>query len=395
MSSGECRFKVSQATENGHELIQKVFKFAAVWGGVVAISIGLTELALWTFDPLVYQTHLKWQPDGHIRGRLVPNQSFQTGAGHNPLLPNRDDVFTNRVNKYGFRGPDYPLSPKDNTVRIAVFGGSATFNYHDAEEKTWPKLLERCLAKKSQRRIKVINLALPGFHMGISKINYLQNGRPFSPKIAIAYHTWNDLEAMYRITEDPLHAMFAGVSNGYRRAGLIEVLMKLEISKYSQILRHVRIAYYNVLAAYRQGRPITSGTRRPSEFSRELFIQDFEDFVYFAKRDGVVPVLSSQGSLISAGEASDKVKKYIGHGLINLDHSTLVEEHAWATRTIARTAEQNDAVFVNVYSAIPHTTRYFEDHVHITSEGQAAVADVFCRTMLNDGRILTVLAGAL
>jgi len=352
-------------------------------GILLAISIFFTELALWSIHPIDYQSELVWQPDGHIRGRYVPNQSFRTGPGHNPLLPIRHEIVTNHINRYGFRGPDYSLLKAENTVRVAVFGGSSTFNYHDAEEKSWPKLLEACLSKGSQHNIQVINLALPGFHMGISKINYLENGRAFSPEIAIAYHTWNDLKAMASISQDATRAMFAGVASN---PGIVRQFL-ISLSRYSQIVRHLRIAYYTIHEKYREGRPIGS-TWQPSEFSRRWFAQNFRDFVHFAQMDGVVPVLSSQGSLISAKET-----KYVDYDLIKLDPFSLAREHVWATNSIAQIAKDEDAVFVDVYSEAPHTIQFFEDAVHITPEGQELVAQIFCHTMLRDDRILKILSG--
>jgi len=172
----------------------------ALVGASVLVSVLLVDGLLWLVSPLNYHTTPAWQPDGHIRGRFAPEQTFQTGPSHNPLFPIREESYQNRINRFGFRGPDFSLEPDDAVVRIAVFGGSAAFNFHDPDEKTWPQRLGDCLTRELGVKTEVLNFALPGFHLGISKINYLINGRVFRPDIAIAYHTWNDLKVVGKVS---------------------------------------------------------------------------------------------------------------------------------------------------------------------------------------------------
>lgn len=119
-------------------------KMLAVLAGIFGALI-LLELGLIIFHPLPAKERIRWIPDGHIRGRYQPNQEFQTGPGHNPAYLLREKQYTNQINRYGFRGPDYSLKPDPGTVRFLALGGLSTFNYHDPEEATWPQRLAQKL----------------------------------------------------------------------------------------------------------------------------------------------------------------------------------------------------------------------------------------------------------
>jgi hypothetical protein len=167
-------------------------------------GILLAEAALWIVAPVRFHEWMLWVPDGHIKGRAEPGQVFQTADG-----------FDVRINRLGFRGPDYAWQPAPGTLRLAAFGGSSTFCYHArGDENTWPGRLAALLAEALAMPVEVVNLGLPGFDASTSKINYLVTGRALHPHVALLYHTWNDLKKFRTLESGPI--VFTATSSADR-----------------------------------------------------------------------------------------------------------------------------------------------------------------------------------
>ena len=241
----------------------------------LTVAIGLSEILLRLFLPIPYHEWMVWEGEKHIRARPVPNQTIHTATGS-----------VVRINRHGFRGPDYDFKRAPGTLRIAVFGGSAGFNFHAAgREKTWPGALERKLRTRLDLPVEVINLALPGFNSFISKINYLTFGRAFDPHAIIVYHTWNDMKSFraratvpYKannlVPSKPLWQKIARATQLGRRGRQFFMTMrqtKME-NKYSS----------DAGTGKRKDRPVAS---KAFDWERK----NFEDFAKLAKSDGGTP----------------------------------------------------------------------------------------------------------
>lgn len=130
------------------------------FGGVLGIVI--LEASLRIFAPINYHEWMEWRPDGHIKGRGLPNQDFKNATG--------EKIY---INDLGFRGPTPSFKPEPGTFRILTLGGSSTFGYHaKGEDKTWPQQLAQRLRSRFGRQVEVINLALPGFDSQTSSVNF-------------------------------------------------------------------------------------------------------------------------------------------------------------------------------------------------------------------------------
>jgi hypothetical protein len=350
----------------------------------------LAEIILRIAAPVPFFERPLWQPDGHITARMVPNQLISSLHGT-----------TVRVNKHGFRGRDHEFEKPAGVLRIAVFGGSSSFCMELAEDKTWPALLEQGLTDGLGVPVEVINLGLPGYDVFNSKINYLCFGRAFHPDAIIVYHTWNDMKAFRGLEEAPYQSDDPGGKGEplWERAGI-------GLSRHSQLCRRLRDAAYSTKKKW--GRQVKENTYHAeglsSQFdqpvSERAFAweqQNFRDFIDFAQRDGVLPVLVSQATLLSeqnitAPEPPVRDALQDAPFMQGMTQAVILNTWQHVSAIIEKTAKEKDVIFVDGYRAVPHEMKYVLDHVHLAEAGAIVLADTITTCLLDDGRFLRLAA---
>lgn len=77
-----------------------------------------------------------------------------------PPVPGLDSLFVHEVNELGFRGESWPSNPSERT-KIIVVGGSTTECSMQANNKTWPAIMEQAL-KPYLPNVWVNNAGLDG-----------------------------------------------------------------------------------------------------------------------------------------------------------------------------------------------------------------------------------------
>lgn len=336
------------------------------------LAVGICEGLLWIIAPIPYHEWMVWVADGHIGGRALPYQVFKTADGHEV-----------RINKDGFRGPDYTYEKPGGTLRIVVFGGSAAFCYHAAgRENTWPTALELKLKVRLRMPVEVVNLALPGFSSFKSKINYLCYGRAFHPDAIIVYHTWNDMQR-FRAQETTPYIPQPVSRN--------KPLWQL-IARQTQLGRRARHFLWTAKGRYLEGRleEVHPGADRavgPKPFALER--RNFEDFVLLAENDGVLPVLATQALLASAENLDDpevRLAMAVPCGLMQMTLPVLVVAQDEISAIIEEVAREHGAVFLDGYNAVPHDLQHLCDNVHLHDVGALLLAEKFADGLLGNPR---------
>jgi hypothetical protein len=345
------------------------------------LAVLLCEAALWIIAPVPFHEWAIWEPEGHIRGRLMPNQILRTATGHEF-----------RVNKYGFQGPDYEWQKAAGTLRIEVFGGSAAQCYKAAGiEKSWPGALQIKLKNRLAMPVEVINLAQAGFETFNSKINYLCFGRAFNPDAIIVYHTFNDM-AMFRALENTPYVP-AQVH------GTVRPLWQ-RIARATQIGCRARMAEFNVVGramdiiSSRQERTGQDMDRPvpPHVFDWER--RNFADLAAWARGDGVVPILVTQAGLGAPDNLDDpEIRRHFVGGCFERGFTMTRAVEVWLkiNTIIEEVARQHDAILVDGYNAVPHNLRHIRDNVHLFDEGSEVLAEEIANVLLKDQRFLALV----
>jgi len=344
---------------------------------LIVLLVAVTEGLLWIVAPVPYHEWMVWVPDGNVRGRAEPNQVVHNLAG-NPV----------RINRLGFRGPDYAWKPAPGTLRLIALGGSSTFCFQSStEETTWPRLLQKYLADRLAMPVEVVNLGLPGYDASNSKVNYLFTGRALHPHAALMYHTWNDMKFFRMLTREPVL---------YTNLGEYKPLWQ-KVARATQIGRRVR----NILHSLRMTRAETFYTslEREGTAANEPIApsaldwarRNYVDFALLARADGVLPVLVTQATLAHPENLENsEIRRHINASDQGMTLPVLCETWQQVNAILRRVANQQDAVFVDGYSAVPADREHLLDHVHLTDAGCAALARVIGETLLQDTRFQTL-----
>jgi len=351
-----------------------VFRLALLlMAGCVALAI--SEAALWIIAPVSYSEWLVWEPEGHIRARPMPGQIVHTAEGV-PV----------RINKYGFRGPDYAYDKPPGTLRLVVLGGSAGFCFHaSGRENTWPAIVERKLGERLAMNVEVINLSLPGYDIFNSKLNYLCFGRAFHPDAVIVYHTWNDIKHFRSIPQHP-YTPVAWVPNkplwqrvaratqlGRRARQIVWTISKRKMESAFQSVEGADVGY---------DAPVDA---KAFDWER----QNFVDVTRMIQAAGQLPILVSQAGLATAESLKDpEIRFTLGDVPAAPKMTVPIVAETWrqVSEIIKDVALETNAIFVDGYNGVPHDLIHLRDHVHLQDAGSAKLAEVITDTLLADQR---------
>ncbi|MBI5765245.1 MAG: hypothetical protein HZA51_17150 [Planctomycetes bacterium] len=337
--------------------------------------LGAIEIALRLFHPAPFPEFLQYEIDGHIRVRPIAGQVVTNRANY-PV----------RINRHGFRGPDYSYTKPPGTLRILVFGGSAAFDFEaSSEEKSWPGALQLKLSQQLIMPVEVINLAVPGFDSFNCKINYLYTGRNFHPDAAILYETWNDM------------GQYRDVALAPYRKGESQLNKPLwqRIARYSQIVRHIH-PFIRSLQGKRLDDIAKSTANAGSDLEKPVASAsldwgrtNFTDFIDFVTRDGALPIVSTMAFLGSTDSLKvDKIRQAVAEGCIQRGFSPdrAVETFMAMSAIIRDVAAARNAVFIDGYNAVPHDLDHIRDNVHLYDAGSEKLAEAMARTLLADSK---------
>jgi hypothetical protein len=342
-------------------------------GVALVLALLASEWALRAFAPIGYSASVEYLADPHVAFRLVPDRVYRLPGGG-----------TCTINRLGYRGPEVAIPKPPGVFRIVVFGGSSTFSYLTDDAKIWPRLLEGELTSVLGRPVEVVNVSAPGRSSFDSMLLYLYKVRDLEPDAAIIYHTWNDMKLFAGIDE---HGELRKAP--YRKPSIREFLKRFELPRRVRMLQRPD----GPLAPREErwlevdpARAVTIEDGGPAHLFEERTLRDF---VRLLQSDGVLPILASQAGLLSADNLEDPaVRERVYTEFQGLDYPEILRQWDWISGTLARTAASNDALYLDVRSAVRSDLDHFRDHVHLTELGNTAVADAFATALTASPRFL-------
>lgn len=336
------------------------------------LGLLFAEIILRAFFPISYSMEVEYIPDGHLGHRFKPNKIY--------TLQSKG---TCTINNLGFRRTTDVIPEKaPHTIRIVALGGSSTFSYHVDDQKTWTSLLEQKLKARYGHDFEVINAGVPGYSIFESKINYVYQIRPLRPDIVIVYHTWNDMKFFHLLERGtyPLKEVYRP-------------------NKINSFLRHFQLAWrlrnYLNEVIYPWQRENAYGSPpnytvsiTPNGRAHQWEKQNYDDLALLLKQDNVLPIFTSQAGLLSTENLDDPAIRalvYTEHQRLSFEE-TLTQWNA-ISKIIEHSARENDALFIDLYNAVPHQVDYLRDHVHLTEHGNALVAETLFNGLTQAARV--------
>lgn len=163
-------------------------------GAVLLLLLGLVALEF-GLHGAGYGRRLSVEVDERLGWRFVPDQS-RAGRREEGLL---------RTNSRGFRDSDWPApdAVEDSALIVVALGDSVTYGAHVTQEERWTEALEAALrARQPDRRVEVLNMAVPGYTLEQMARVYEDVARPYHPDLVVF--------ALVDASAKPMRAVQAG-----------------------------------------------------------------------------------------------------------------------------------------------------------------------------------------
>mgnify|MGYP001571135475 CR=1 FL=1 len=175
----------------------------------VALAIGLAsvELALYLF----YSKPMRFSPHPYLNYTGTPNYRSEDGL--------------NMHNSMGFRGPEIEMPKPKGRIRIAILGGSTTYeDYVKDWHLDFARQLEReLLASLPGSDIEVINAGLPGWDSWEDLINFEFRLLDLDIDMIIVYEGTNDVHTRL-VRPDSYRADNKGSKKQWERKPCMDLL---------------------------------------------------------------------------------------------------------------------------------------------------------------------------
>lgn len=280
------------------------------------------------------------------------------------------EVIPVRINRYGFRGPDYDVAKDLEVIRIVTLGASSTFGYHDRDDETYPYYMEQLLAEScAPRRVEVINLGVP--HLTSSEILELfrREAVPLQPDIVTFYEGINDSAFGKRKSKAPwarlLREAYGFIRERVVVAAFVEEILFARVRQFSvdDVERHRRGRSAGFLANLTQlleeCRAINATLVVANQQARSLLVsRQALNTVGYRQEIGMV-----LKKLRQEGRIDTKELNFLTHGDLMRDLET------WA--------KTNAVPFVDAIDVIDGHREVLVSWVHLNAEGNEMIAAAF------------------
>jgi hypothetical protein len=329
----------------------------------------------------------RWAAQGDPRALRGPGDEHHTVRFHKDVVDGYSKFFPNqtrytydadtgevipvRINRHGFRGPDYSPSKEPGVVRIVALGASSTFGYHDRDDETYPYFMERMLQREcgGAARFEVINLGIP--HLTSEEIVRLfrNDGLPLRPDYVTFYEGINDssfdkpkLRSAWR---KALARVYRAVREHVVTAAFIEEVMRSDVRTFSvaDVERHRAGRSERFLAnlsrLLEDCRSIDATLIVANQQARSLLVrrEELAGVNYEREGDLVERKLAEQGFLTT------KELNFLAH------RDLMRDLRVWAA--------SNEVPFVDIIAALDSRRDVLVSWVHLNAEGNRMIAQSF------------------
>ena len=360
---------------------------AALGVGSVVLGALLAELVMRAIAaPVMSPAELRAAslvhvPSAHARSELQPVAR---------VVQPRPGV-TWRLNDEGLRGAPLGRQKPENTARLLVLGGSAAFDLHASDPDDWPHRVGRLLAERLRaprakaddrtglpQAIEVLNAAIPGHSTADSAGRLRAYGQRWQPDVVLLYHGWNELKDLAApVTPD--HALSPNPLLQPQPA-LVEALTSR--SQLAARLWHASQQRAHDL----QDRGLEGRKRQPlrAKVDAHAGLARYEAalhrFVDACARTGATPVLILQARLLVAESPAAQLQR-VDLGAVGLARDEALRLWGAVDAVQREVAQQRGAVLIDAARALSGKPGFFQDHVHLTPAGSAALAEALAQPL--------------
>jgi len=352
-------------------------------------------LSLHEYDPLdedvtgIYQ----WHPFTGIT--FKPKVVF---TGSHPEQKSKARIY---VDQYGFLTDGHTLSREKSAdeIRIAFIGASTTANINLPFEENWPGYLGRLLENElPDKKVTIINAAVPGFNTAHSIGNLALRVIPFEPDIVIIYNLYNDLKAIRKNeTFRPDYSHIHRKPFGFYQPPNVVVRWLNHSMMFVRLRNRLREMEKEKFRIEKRKEILKQADRLAviPDQAIKTFEQHLRSLVSIAEAGGAKVILSSFATLhnpkldYSNKEAIYPLSKFQKKEIFAILYFTpgltleaIFEGIDRYNEVIKKIAVEKRTGWVDNAVMIPHKDRYFVDRVHFSRAGAALMAKNFLPTII-------------
>ncbi len=345
----------------------KVLSINLALFGVLLLGLEFTLQAV--LGPVYVRSDPKWMADGHSKGRFQPNSVIVGGGGHNVLHPQQRQIPAKyKLNSLGFRGGEWTFSGAKSNV---FFGGSSTFNFHDNDDDIWPYLVNKCVEQNGARKLQYVNLSHPGYSVENAPYIFMQIAQHLNPENIFVYHAWNDLKFASKFARRRDAQYFAEVPTN----GSFLKQMLLDLGLFPNIVQRLNMALKSQVAT-ENAYPNSEVSEENVAFAVDFIEKHYELLIKLAGPTRKIYIIK-QG-LFAENDAHPNPSEVMAR----LQSMTLSEFNAAAKVYFAMldevAARHANVQIIDANAKLEKTAEVFNDHVHLQTEGNKALAQIIC-----------------
>ncbi len=281
------------------------------------------------------------------------------------------------INEKGYRGPNFETIKPPNTIRVIVYGGSATFDTRTDKNSDWPHLVEKKLREAGFPHVEVINAGIPG-HTAVESVGrFFTEGFMFSPDYALLYNAWNDMkyfganQSFLRTVKSTLHQFDYRIHNiNFLDQWLCNSSHLYNVLRRVYFKKKIKLGREGIITSQDTRSSITS--LNPLQFRQyQLAVEMFVDL---ARNIGAKPILITQARLVHP-ENTEEQKKRIDYHHIGLSHHAILETFSRQDAIMKNVALSKNIPVFDAAQEFSGMDWAFFDHVHFLPAGSEAMAE--------------------
>ena len=283
------------------------------------------------------------------------------------------------INEQGYRGPNFETKKPDGTIRIIIYGGSATFDMRSTKGEDWPHRVQRILRESGFSNVEVINAGIMG-HTALESVGKLfAEGHVFEPDYVLIYNGWNDIK--YFSSPKTALRTLRPSARGFDPRIKYKNFLDRWLCEGSQLYTVLRRIYYKKKLKFGKEEMRKSGdaqhsieTLNPNGFRQYQLAM--EVFVDLARNIEAEPILMTQARLVyGSNQLSPQKQKRVDYHHVGLSHEALVETFDRLDSIVRNVSAKKEAMVIDASAHLSGKEWAFDDHVHVAPKGSEALAE--------------------
>lgn len=159
--------------------------------------------------------------------------------------PNQD-LFSIKINSFGFRGEEFSLEKETDTFRIFMVGGSTTFGSGaTSNEKTIPAQLEKKFVENGYK-VEIINAGVGAADSREEAYKIKYDYKKYEPDLFIIYDGWND--SFKKLDERPLDPNITRLEDKNSKKSDLQLWISQNMKLYRTVFVLYPIIVHNQIA---------------------------------------------------------------------------------------------------------------------------------------------------